>query len=187
MPIDQNTLQILPCTKIQTLPLANTIDTFDCGEPDLNGFFKEDAIACHEAKLASTHVICTRTEIIGYFTLVNDCLHRQRVNIDDKITYFSHMKYPAIKIARLAIDKKYQRSGLGKWSIGRIFVALSRIADISAFRFLTADAKNRDHVPEFYEKFGFRRINENKSQDTVPMYIDYFALYSYMEKELQHT
>ena len=83
------------------------VDNFDCSDEDLNDFFKNDAGRYHEQNLAATHVVCSDTDIVAFFTLTADCLHKQRVNPDDNVENFQHMKYPALKIARLAVNFPY--------------------------------------------------------------------------------
>ncbi len=156
------------------------IHRFDCGDADLNDFFKYDAGTYHEQKLASTHVVCSDTDIVAFFTLTADCLHKQRIASSDAIDNYQHLKYPALKIARIAVNLPYQNTGVGTWCMKKIFTALSRISEIAAFRFITVDAKVTNDVYKYYERFGFRQVPLKKTEDTIPMYIDYFALYSYV-------
>ena len=111
------------------------VDSFDCSDEDLNDFFKNDAGRYHEQNLAATHVVCSDTDIVAFFTLTADCLHKQRVNPDDTVENFQHMKYPALKIARLAVNLPYQKNGVGTWCMKKIFVVSSRLTKIAAFRF----------------------------------------------------
>ena len=162
--------------------LFSKIDSFDCGDDDLNDFFKSDAESYHLRKLASTHVVCSDTDIVGFFTLVTDCMHSQRIQVSDSINDYPYLKYPAVKIARLAINLPYQNQGNGSWCMKRIFIALSRFSELAAFRFITVDAKNNADVIKFYAKFGFRPATQKRTDETLPMYIDYFALFNYVSK-----
>ena len=83
--------------------------------------------------------------------------------MDEKKSYDIHQKkledIPAVKLARLAVDKNYQKQGVGtnilKWCIGYTLECSDRIA----IRFITVDA-----YPEkvnFYQKFNFI-VNQNK-------------------------
>lgn len=173
---------VLPYQDFLRSPLFSGINTFDCGDDDLNDFLKSDAESYHQRKLASTHIVCSDTDIVGFFTLVTDCMHSQRIQTSDSIYDYPYMKYPAVKIARLAINLPYQNQGNGSWCIKRIFIALSRFSELAAFRFITVDAKNSDEVIRFYSKFGFRSATQKRTEETLPMYIDYFALFKYVTK-----
>ena len=43
--------------KIEHLSLEHQINTFDCGDPDLNDFLQNDAILFFEKRIASTYVL----------------------------------------------------------------------------------------------------------------------------------
>ena len=177
-------IKVLPFPVFSESDLYESISSFDCGDEDLNDFFMNEAEQYHQAKLASTHVLCSDSDIVGFFTLVTDCLHRQRVEPDDSVAYFAHQKYPAVKIARLAVNLPYQNQGIGSRSLKWIFKNLLRFSDLAAFRFVTVDAKNIGSVPAFYKKFGFHEVPNNKNTDTVPMYIDYLSIYRYVKERL---
>lgn len=173
---------VLPYQDFLQSALFSKIDSFDCGDDDLNDFFKSDAESYHLRKLASTHVVCSDSDIVGFFTLVTDCMHSQRIQVSDSINDYPYLKYPAVKIARLAINLPYQNQGNGSWCMKRIFIALSRFSELAAFRFITVDAKNNADVIKFYAKFGFRPATQKRTDETLPMYIDYFALFNYVSK-----
>ena len=154
------------------------LSDFNCSDDDLNDFFKSDAAWYHEQNLAATHVVCSENDIVAFFTLTADCLHKQRISPDDAVENFQHLKYPALKIARLAANLPYQKSGVGTWCMKKIFVVSSRLTKIAAFRFITVDAKLTNDVWRFYSRFGFRQVPTRQTEDTIPMYLDFFALYT---------
>lgn len=171
-------LNLLSLPEYMNLFTDGMIRSFDCGDDDLNDFFWNEALLYHEQKFAATHVVYSDTGVVAYFTLTSDCLHKQRVASDDVLNNYPYTKYPALKIARLAVDKNYQRGGVGKWCMKNIFLALAKISTVASFRFITVDAKHKDDVVEFYKRFGFRQVMQNTATDTVPMYIDYFSFYT---------
>ena len=66
-------------------PVADSSKPFDCGNPDLNGFFCEtesdipDATSYSEQLLAVTYVVEERetSNILAYFSLLHDKLERE--------------------------------------------------------------------------------------------------------------
>lgn len=58
--------------KIEHLSLEHQINTFDCGDSDLNDFLQNDAILFFEKRIASTYVLEDNGQIIAYFSLLND-------------------------------------------------------------------------------------------------------------------
>lgn len=52
--------------------MEHQINTFDCGDSDLNDFLQNDAILFFEKRIASTYVLEDNGQIIAYFSLLND-------------------------------------------------------------------------------------------------------------------
>lgn len=96
------------------------IKPFDCGNDDLNDFLLNDAKDYALHRLAVTYLLETEEETVGYFSVSNDKLS---INESDKPTWrrikhlFDHRKhrsdYPAVKVGRLAVNKKYQGRDIG--------------------------------------------------------------------------
>ncbi|MBO6118264.1 MAG: GNAT family N-acetyltransferase [Bacteroidales bacterium] len=155
---------------------------FDCGEDDLNDFLLNDAKNYLKYLISVTYILRNSTDIVGYFSVSND---RISFEDSDKATWrrirniFPHRKhrkdYPAVKIGRLAINKKYQGSNYGReilFGIKQMFTTNNR----TGCCFVTVDA-----LPSaigFYEKNGFRPLLKEKPAEsvTIPMYFDLTTL-----------
>ena len=186
--------------KIEHLSLEHQVNTFDCGDSDLNDFLQNDAILFFEKRIASTYVLEDNGQIIAYFSLLNDKVSKLDATGSSwkrLKKLFPHSKhfssYPAIKIGRLAVDKKYEGKGVGRKLMNRIKEDLRETSKASAFRFLTVDAY-LSAVP-FYEKNGFKMLlnnDENKQHkgyvlryvrivDSIEIYKNAFRDASIME------
>ena len=153
---------MLDFSKVKAEKLSKIYDVskFDCGDGDLNDFIKNDAFIYQEKKLTTTTLFFYEENLIGFFSAAADSL---KLNFEEKESYGIHQKrledVPAIKIARLAVDKNYQKQSVGtnifKWCIGYIL----NCSDMVAIRFITVDAYP-DKV-SFYQKFNFM-INQNR-------------------------
>ena len=101
--------------------------------------------------------------VIGFFALSADAI---KINAKIEINY---PVYPAIKIGRLAVDKKYSGKRIGSilidWIIGICF-SLRKSARI---RFLSVDAYPKSIG--FYEKNFFKKLKSNP-ENLIPMYKD---------------
>jgi len=126
-----------------------------------------------QERLSVTRLACTETEIVGFFTLVTDCIDVKQVDSDDGKRGYPYRKYPAIKVARLATATQYQRMGVGFLMLGEILALMIKISEYVGCRIITVDSK-RESVG-FYEKFGFKRATSNLS-DPVQLYMDYHRL-----------
>ena len=163
---------------MQLIRLAEdySFGSFDCGEPDLNDFLLTDAKDYASQLLAVTYLIESKGGVAAYFALSND---RISLSDSDKATWrrikrdFPHRKhrsdYPAVKIGRLAVDRKYQGQQIGTSILDfvkKTFITNNR----TGCCFITVDA-----VPDavrFYENNGFLLLRSATMQhsETVPMY-----------------
>lgn len=151
--------------KVQLRKLGedDTICQFDCGDEDLNDFIITDAPLYFKVRLATSYVLedTENGNVIGYFSLAHD-----RISLTDfpsnsaynrfRKQFFAQGKmfksYPALKICRLATDRKYRGEGIGAMIVNMI-IASYRRDNKAGCRFITVDAY-ADALP-FYYKQGF--------------------------------
>ena len=160
------------------VPLSAEADVsdFDCGNEDLNDFLKSDALNNVKDWISVTHLMYVENELAGFFTITPDTLHKGRIELSDKLDDYPYQKYPAIKLARIAVDKRFQHMGYANELMNEFFEVARDAVDVEGGRFLTVDAKKG--VTGFYEKFGFRAVTSAKANETVPMYLDFFKYYN---------
>ncbi len=147
--------------QIELLSKLHDREEFDCGDNALNQFLQRTARQHIEKGLSRTFVLIDNEQpsvIIGFFTLTL-C----EVQVDSLPPRWAK-KYPdvvpGVKLARLAVSKKFQK--LGWWSI-LLVEAMKRakvIADNAGVIGLFVDAKSLE-VKKYYERFGFEGTEEN--------------------------
>ena len=142
---------------IEILNSEHYLQNFDCGNEDLNEFLKEDALNNQNERLSVTRLVFADEDLAGFFTITPDTLHKGRVNISDKIIDYPYEKYPAIKLARPAVDKAFQHKGIGRELLISFFATANFLSLKSGGRYLTVDAKSSAYG--FYERFGFKPVN----------------------------
>ena len=169
--------------KVQLRKLGedDTICQFDCGDEDLNDFIITDAPLYFKVRLATSYVLedTENGNVIGYFSLAHD-----RISLTDfpsnsaynrfRKQFFAQGKmfksYPALKICRLATDKKYRGEGIGAMIVNMI-IASYRRDNKAGCRFITVDVY-ADALP-FYYKQGFSPLSkEDENADTRLLYFD---------------
>lgn len=132
----------------ETLTEEHDLSDFDCGDEELNNFLKDDALAQQNEKLNVTKLIMCDEKIIGYTSLLTDTLILKNINdeplrlkIKGKLNIDSNSKgISAVKIGRLAIDKKYSSKGLGTHILRNIIKSLKIIAESNVgFRFIIVE------------------------------------------------
>jgi len=142
--------------------------TFDCGDSDLNDFFRND-VRDHERQLF-TKTYCLygydaemagKSRIVGLISYSNDSVRIKdfrdhEEEIPEKKRY---PNIPAVKIARLAVQQDFQHLGIGSLLLNLtkvFFVTNNR----TGCRLLTLDAYNDSRVLSFYMRSGFQFIHD---------------------------
>ena len=140
---------------IRALSKDDAKEHFDCGESELNIFFKKFASQNqYKHYIGSTYVAVLENTIIGFVTI-----SASSIKIDDYENIKQKLpKYPlpVLRLSRLAIDKNFQNKGVGKELLK--FVLQLSLEQKEKFGSIgvVLDAKN-DSV-SFYEQFGFEII-----------------------------
>lgn len=152
--------------------LSDTIslDSFLCSDSDLQEFLKEDALISQNNRLSATRLVYYQNNLVGYFTLVHDCIAVSSILKDHGELGYPFRKYPAIKIARLATHSDYFRRGIGTSMVLKVFQMVLSLSAHSGCRIITVDSK-KDAL-QFYLDLGFTQAI-SKNQETVPLYLDF--------------
>ena len=113
---------------------------------------------------------------------LNDFLHNDASKSqDDGIDDYDYQKYPAIKIARMAVDEKLSGAGVGRYLL---LAAVGKVHHLSldvGCRCITVDSK-RDAVG-FYEKNGFKIIKRYENRKFPPMYLNMYPIIQTIKQE----
>ncbi|HJJ27994.1 MAG TPA: GNAT family N-acetyltransferase [Methanocorpusculum sp.] len=136
----------------------------------LNAFLNEDAADDARNLYSVTHLAKYHGEIVGFFTLITDNINVDRIESSEYADY-QYRKLPAVKIARLATARKYERKGVGKMMIFQIFRIVNMISHFAGCRIITVDAK--EDALGFYQKYAFKEVKSKKNLTYVPMYLDF--------------
>jgi GNAT superfamily N-acetyltransferase len=161
--------EIQPGDKVTGLSLGDSAFT------PLKTFVQKYAKNYTEQMLARSYGVFSDDKLVGYVTLVCGQIEVEGGDPapDTGDADFSYRHFPAVKIARLAVDRRYQKKGIGRqlveFSLG---VARDEISSTVGCRFVVLDAKQKS--VSFYEKAGFRTINsdENRKRSEPIMFLD---------------
>jgi predicted N-acetyltransferase YhbS len=164
--------QIEPGDRFTGLSLGNPNFT------PLKTYASRHAASHHNANLAKTYAAFGTEQpkkAVGYITLVCGQIDSERALADlGADVQYDYDHYPAIKIARLAVDHRYKGRGIGQTLVK---LALGIVADEVAprvgCRFVVVDAK-AESVSFYKEKGGFTAVDTpgNLASDRPVMFID---------------
>jgi GNAT superfamily N-acetyltransferase len=138
---------------IEKLRRDHPIDAFDFGQEDLNNWLRKHALQNQGAGAAQTYVGLVGEVVIGYYSLAvgqieyNDAPERLRKGL-------ARYPVPIMLLARLAVDKNWQKKGVGRALLRDAVLRTMQAADIAGIRALAVHAKD-DQARRYYEQFDF--------------------------------
>ena len=127
--------------------------TFDCGDEALNRFLKRYALGNQRADSSRTYVACRGHVVVAYYSLAVGAVQWDEVPGRVKKGLARH-PVPVMLLARLAVDRREQGSGIGKGLLKDAVLRTLQAADIAGIRAILVHAKNAG-VRQWYERFDF--------------------------------
>lgn len=136
------------------------INGFDCGDNDLNEFLtKAEFVEYANYNSGDTVLVWQGHTLVGYYTTgraafdTEDIKKRRGLGppgrrIDEEL--------PAIKIARLAVDRRHQRNGIGRIVVAKILDNVARKEFMPELVVVRANPRSID----FWEKCGFKSVSQ---------------------------
>jgi len=129
-------------------------DSFACGQDDLDRFLKRFALANQAANTTQTYVTCRAGRVVvGYYSLAVGSVKRE-IAPSRAVKGMARHPVPVMILARLAVDRSEQGSGIGKALLKDALLRTAQAADIAGIRALVVHAKD-DAARRWYEQFDF--------------------------------
>jgi GNAT superfamily N-acetyltransferase len=139
-------------------PLArqHELDGFARGEPALDEWLKKHARAAHASESARVFVTTTtdETRVVGYYALAAAQVEPADATVRAKKGLPSRRPIPAVLLARLAVDRRHQGSGLGRSLLQDVVLRCVEAADSIGLRVLLVHARH-ERARAWYLKYGF--------------------------------
>jgi GNAT superfamily N-acetyltransferase len=155
--------------RIEPLTRSHARDAFDCGNEALNSYLRRIARQHAEKGISRTFVMVDTAEpitILCYATLI---LCEVRT---DRLPARIAKKYPSVvpgaKLARLAVDRRWQRRGLGGQLLVDIMARTAAVAETVGIVALFVDAKD-GAAANYYKQFGFLPMADTVLHLFLPM------------------
>jgi GNAT superfamily N-acetyltransferase len=134
---------------------------FDCGRLELNNWLQQVSRQHQDKGLSKTFVAIREeapTRICGYYALTLAELENQ--HLPEAWRKKLPRRIPGVRLGRLAIDKQYQRKGLGELLLVNALRRAHRIYTEAGGIGLFVDALDKD-AAGFYLNFGFEASPDN--------------------------
>src|SRR6266849_3437727 len=145
---------------VRRLEEADVVENFDCNDPALNSYVKKHAWSNQQKSfIGVTYVVVDEAApqtVLGYFTLATSSIPRDafpKKHVRGLPTY----DLPLILLARLAVDHRFERKGLGTLLLKEAFKISLNIAERVGW----------------YAKYGFVSLEESaENKPTRRMFLD---------------
>jgi GNAT superfamily N-acetyltransferase len=139
--------------RVEKLARAHSLQDFDCGNQELNKFLKRYALQGQESEGSKTYVGLVDETVVGFYTLLVGS-----VNPEGAPTRVSKglakQPIPIMILARLAVDLRWQRQGIGRDLLKDAMMRTVQAADHAGIRAIVVHAKD-EAAKRFYEQFDF--------------------------------
>ena len=161
---------------------------FRCRKPEFAEYLDADAAYDQGQKMGKVYWAVVGNKVVGYTVLAMGSVDKSR-QADLGIDTFGPI--PALLIARLATDERYERQGVGKYMISHAFRLATKTSISMGCRIILANSE--PDAVGFYEATGFTRFKDRRTSgpsagwhassgrpdkaaegngEYVPMYID---------------
>lgn len=173
---ERNKIQDGPWELVKVEDFAIVRD-FSCDDKDLDDYIHNDAEAHKKELLAETYILqdasIKNPFPVAFVSLCNDAIQLSEETKKGLLSRKKQYRYhPAVKIARLGVQKDLQNQDIGTYLINMV-KQLFLINNRTGCRFITVDAYNDPRVIRFYEKNGFNFLSEkDRNKDTRIMFFD---------------
>jgi ribosomal protein S18 acetylase RimI-like enzyme len=139
------------------LTAQHDLEDFDSGEPILDDWLRGRALGNMDTAASKTYVVCLpgSRKVIGFYALCmgqilnQEAIGAMRRNMPHQI--------PAVILGRLAIDRNWQRQGIGAALLHDAVQRSFRAAEEVSARLLIVHATSAA-AEAFYRRFGFTRL-----------------------------
>lgn len=140
-------------SSVRKLTAADRVDAFDCGQDALNRFLQRHALVNQKANSAQTYVCCQGEVVVGFHSLAVGSVDPQAAP-PRVLKGLARHPVPAMILARLAVDNRHQRKGLGQALLKDALLRTAQAADIAGIRCLLVHAKD-EAARRWYESWEF--------------------------------
>ena len=153
---------------------AEMVQSFDCGEPNLNEYIKRYAVKNQGPHMFGVTYVVLSSEvanrILGYCTLANTSICRDQMPDEILKGLPKYADLPAILIGRFAVDKAFAGRGVGHILMSYALNICLEVSKLSAARYVLTLAYEGAVI--WYARYGFQEIPGGVDLGRRKMFLD---------------
>jgi GNAT superfamily N-acetyltransferase len=141
--------------------LASTHDrrTFSCGVEALDEYLRRFARQHADANISRTYVAVEGLTVRGFYSLAMSAIRKENLPARH-LNRFPNFPLPVARLARLAVEMRHQRQGLGELLLADALQRCLRLSVEIGMLGVIVDAKD-DHARGWYERYEFERLPDS--------------------------
>jgi GNAT superfamily N-acetyltransferase len=146
----------VPYLRPEPLAKRHGLDGFECGEPALDEWLRRHARDAHASDSARVFVSTLEDgeTVVGYYALAAAQVAPEAATERALKGQPRTRPVPAILLARLAVDRRHQRAGLGRSLLQDVMLRCLEAAEAIGARVLLVHAKH-EAAKAWYMQYGF--------------------------------
>lgn len=145
--------------EIEPLTPTHNRQGFSCGVEALDVYLHRFARQHAQANVSRTYVAAKDAAIHGFYSLAMSAISKD--NLPAKhLSRFPNFPLPVARLARLAVDSRYQRQGLGELLLANALQRCLRLSEEIGMMGVVVDAKD-EKARGWYERYEFERLPDS--------------------------
>lgn len=145
--------------RIELLAPSHNRRVFSCGDNALDDYLRRYARQHADAKISRTYVACRHETILGYYSLAMSAIRKDHLPPQYQAR-FPNFPLPVARLARLAVDARHQRQGLGELLLADALTRSYRLSEQIGMIGVVVDAKD-DQALAYYRRFEFEAFPDS--------------------------
>lgn len=149
----------IPLISIEALASTHDRRTFSCGVSALDEYLRRFARQHADANISRTYVAVAGSTVRGFYSLTMSAIRKE--NLPNRhLNRFPNFPLPVARLARLAVEMRHQRQGLGELLLADALQRCLRLSVEIGMIGVILDAKD-DHARGWYERYEFERLPDS--------------------------
>ena len=144
---------------IEALASAHDRRTFSCGVEALDEYLRRFARQHADANVSRTYVAAEGLTVRGFYSLAMSAIRKENLPARH-LNRIPHFPLPVARLARLAVEMRHQRQGLGELLLADALQRCLRLSVEIGMIGVIVDAKD-DHARGWYERYEFERLPDS--------------------------
>lgn len=140
--------------RVEGLATRHNRKNFDCGEPAVNRWFRQNARQSQEKNLSSTKILLDEHETVaGYYTLAFGHVHLDQLP-HELARKLPRQLLPIVTLAWLGVDKRFHGQGIGDMLTAHALLQCHAASSSAGFVAVVIDCVS-ERAKAFFQRFDF--------------------------------